>query len=197
MSKGYAVTPRSAMGARAVFLVGFMASGKSAVGRELARRLGWEFVDLDTHIEVREGQTISEIFAVRREHGFREAETSALRELLTTLRADTVVATGGGTFAQPKNRELLKPWPSVFLEASLDELWRRCLSDPTKRPLRQEDPKSFSDMYCYRLPFYREATATVDTTSKEIATICAEIEAVLHLNALNTDGTSSPKTGGS
>ncbi len=117
------------MGVRAVFLVGFMASGKSSVGRELARRLSWDFVDLDAHIESRERQTVPEIFRDRGEPGFRRAEAAALHNLTASLERDTVVALGGGTFAHPSNRELLRPWPSVFLDAPLDELWQRSRAD--------------------------------------------------------------------
>src|SRR5450756_2312379 len=126
------------MGVRTVFLVGFMASGKSSVGQELARRLDWDFVDLDARIESRERQTIYEIFRDRGEPGFRLAETSALRDLLTeSLQRNRVVALGGGTFVQPKNRELLRPWPSVFLDATVLELWQRSLTDGLERPLRE------------------------------------------------------------
>jgi shikimate kinase len=163
----------------AVFLVGFMASGKSSVGRELARRLDWDFVDLDTRIESRERQTIPEIFRDRGESGFRLAETSALRDLTASLERNTVVALGGGTFAQPKNRELLQSWPSVFLEVPLDELWRRSLEDPTERPLRKDDPTEFARLYESRLPFYRQATVTVVTSGKDPASLCAEIERTL------------------
>ena len=69
------------MGARAVFLVGFMASGKSTVGPELARRLGWDFVDLDSRIEARERISVPEIFRVGGESGFRRAENHALQHL--------------------------------------------------------------------------------------------------------------------
>ncbi|MFY9843041.1 MAG: shikimate kinase, partial [Terriglobales bacterium] len=84
------------MEVRAVFLVGFMACGKSTVGQELARRLDWDFVDLDERIEWRERQTISEIFRQRGEEGFRLAETSALCDLTDSLERDTVIALGGG-----------------------------------------------------------------------------------------------------
>jgi shikimate kinase len=164
------------MAVRAVFLVGFMASGKTTVGRELARRLGWDFVDLDARIESREQQTIPEIFRDRREHGFRLAEAAALRALIKSLERDTVVALGGGTFVQPKNRELLQPWPSIFLEVPRDELWRRSLEDATKRPLRKDDPTEFASQYEYRLQFYRQATVTVVTSGKDPAAVCAEIE---------------------
>lgn len=167
------------MAVRAVFLVGFMASGKSSVGRELARRLDWDFVDLDARIESRERQTIPEIFRDRGESAFRLAETSALRDLTESLERNTVVALGGGTFAQPKNRELLRSWPSVFLDAPLDELWRRSLEDPTKRPLRKDNLTEFARLYEYRLPFYRQATMTVVTSGKDPASLCVEIERTL------------------
>jgi shikimate kinase len=167
------------MEVRAVFLVGYMASGKSSVGQELARRLDWDFVDLDARIESRERQTISEIFRDRGESGFRVAETSALRELMESLERDTVVALGGGTFAHPNNRELLRPWTSIFLEAPLDELWRRSLEDVTKRPLRKDDPIEFARLYESRLPFYRQATMTVVTSGRDPASLCAEIARTL------------------
>ena len=177
------VVPRNAMGVRAVFLVGFMASGKSSLGQQLARRLDWDFVDLDARIESREQQSIPEIFRDRGEAGFRLAETSALRELTEALGRDsldrnTVVALGGGTFAQPPNLELLQPWPSIFLDAPLDELWRRSTEDATIRPLRN-DPTEFARLHEHRLPFYRQATVTVVTSGKDPASLCAEIERTL------------------
>ncbi|MGD0790177.1 MAG: shikimate kinase [Terriglobales bacterium] len=175
------------MGVRAVFLVGFMASGKSSVGQELARRLDWDFVDLDARIESRERQTIPEIFRDRGEPGFRLAETSALRDLLTeSLKRNCVVALGGGAFAQERNRELLRQWPSVFLEATVPELWQRSLTDGVERPLR-EDPEQFAKLYVERLPFYRQASVVVDTTGKPLASICVEIEAALQLTGTPED----------
>ncbi len=167
------------MEVRAVFLVGFMASGKSTVGQELARRLGWGFVDLDARIESREGQTVPQIFRERGEAGFRLAETSALTDLLTeSLKHSVVVALGGGAFVQQTNRELLRHWPSVFLEAPVSELWQRSLTDGIERPLRG-DPDQFAQLYAERLPFYREATVTIVTSGKDPASLCAEIERTL------------------
>ena len=164
------------MGVRAVFLVGFMASGKSSVGQELARRLDWDFVDLDARIESREQRTISEIFRDKGEAGFRLAETSALCDLLTeSLKRNSVIALGGGAFVQERNRELLRQWPSVFLEAPVPELWQRSLKDGVERPLR-EDPDQFAQLYAERLPFYRQASVTVVTSGKDLASLCAEIE---------------------
>ena len=183
--------PGSAMGVRAVFLVGFMASGKSSVGPELARRLDWEFVDLDARIESRERQTVPEIFRERGEAGFRLAETSALRDLLSEpLERNRVVALGGGAFVQERNRDLLRQYPSVFLEAPALELWQRSLTDGVERPLR-EDPEQFARLYAQRLPFYRQATVTVVTSGKDPASLCAEIERKLHLWGKTEDPGSS------
>ncbi len=179
------------MGVRAVFLVGFMASGKSSVGIELARRLHWDFVDLDARIELRERQTIPEIFRDRGEPGFRLAETSALRDLLTgSLNNDSVVALGGGAFVQETNRELLVQWPSIFLEAPVSELWERCLRDEIARPLRK-DPDQFAKLYAERLPFYRQASMTVVTSDRDPASVCAEIERTLQSWRMTGDAGSS------
>lgn len=170
-----------------MFLVGFMASGKSSVGQELARRLHWQFVDLDARIESRERQSIPEIFLTNGEPGFRLAETAALRELTESLERDTVVALGGGAFTEQQNRELLRNWPSVFLQAPADELWRRCSDDPAERPLRK-DRQQFLRLYQQRLPFYRQATVVVETAGKDLASICAAIEGALHLEGTGKAG---------
>ena len=178
------------MGVRAAFLVGFMASGKSSVGRELARRLEWDFVDLDARIESRERQTVSEIFRDRGESEFRLIEAAALHDLMASLERDTVIALGGGAFVHPQNRELLKTWPSVFLDAPVDELWRRSREDATKRPLRK-DLDEFARLYESRLPFYRQATVTIVTLGKDPASLCAEIERTLQFRGENGAADSS------
>jgi shikimate kinase len=174
----------TAIGARAVFLAGFMGSGKNTVGEELARRLSWDFIDLDARIEARESQTIPEIFAQKGESYFRAAENSTLRDLLDSLAHDSVVALGGGAFAQESNRGLLRPWPSVFLDAPVSELWQRCLeheaAQGAKRPLRG-DQDQFTRLHEERLPFYRQASITVNTSGKATAAICQEIERGLQL----------------
>lgn len=181
------------MGARVVFLVGFMASGKSSVGQELAQRLRWDFVDLDARIEARERQSTAEIFREKGEPGFRLTETAALRELTASLDRNSVVALGGGAFAQERNRELLQSWPSVFLEAPVEELWRRSSQDGMERPLRQ-DRAQFARLYAERLPFYRQATLVVATTGKDLAAICAEVEAALQLGERKAGDTGASQT---
>jgi shikimate kinase len=180
--------PWSAMEVCAVFLVGFMASGKSSVGQELARRLNWEFVDLDARIESRERKSVPEIFRDHGEGWFRQAETGALRDLLSeSPQRNRVVALGGGAFVQERNRELLRRWPSVFLEAPASELWQRSLADGIERPLR-EDPEQFAQLYAERLPFYRQASVTVVTSGKDLASLCAEIERRLQFRGTDAAG---------
>ncbi len=164
------------MGVRALFLVGFMAAGKTTVGQELARRLGWDFVDLDAQIESREQQTIAEIFRDRGEPEFRRVESATLRDLTQSLERDTVVALGGGTFAQPGNFELLRPWQSIFLDTPLDELWQRTREDTTKRPLRKDDRAEFESLYWERRPSYTQSTMTIVTSGNTPTSLCAEIE---------------------
>jgi shikimate kinase len=174
------------MGARAVFLVGFMGSGKSTVGPELARRLRWNFVDLDSNIEARERKSVAEIFRDQGEPGFRRAENNALQHLMQSLQRNSVVALGGGAFAQKRNRALLRDWPSVFLNAPVEELWQRSLADGVERPLRK-DRHQFARLHAARLPFYRQATITVETSGRDVASICAEIEAALLPTAADGD----------
>jgi shikimate kinase len=175
------------MAVRAVFLVGFMGSGKNTVGRELARRLGWDFLDLDAHIETRERQAIPSIFRIQGEPGFREAENAALCHLLaTSIHRDSIVALGGGTFVDQNNRALLREWPTVFLDAPIDDLWERSQQEGVERPLRG-DRDQFSLLHAQRLPFYRQAKLTVKTHGKSPAAISLEIESTLHLTSASAD----------
>jgi shikimate kinase len=173
------------MGVLAVFLVGFMGSGKNTVGQELARRLHWNFLDLDAEIEAHERQSVPEIFRLHGEPAFRAAETKALHHLVNnSLERETVIALGGGAFAQDANRELLRPWPSVFLQAPAEELWRRCIEDGIDRPLRQ-NREQFDRLYAARLPSYEQAKVHVETLGKPVAAICWEIERALGLSPVS------------
>src|SRR5215469_7242972 len=93
---------------RAIVLVGFMGAGKTSVGQELGRRMGWPFADLDDRVQAREKRTIAEIFQSSGEAEFRRAEHDALEELLKEAETGPrIIAVGGGTFAQPENTSLL------------------------------------------------------------------------------------------
>lgn len=132
-------------------------SGKSTVGRQLARQLGLEFVDSDTVIELQLGMPIRDWFAQRGEDAFRDVEQSVIDELCQ--REGIVLATGGGAVLRPSNRNALHSRCHVFyLRSSPEELFRRLRYD-TQRPLLQvEDPlKKLRDLYRDRDPLYRRS----------------------------------------
>ena len=166
-----------------VFLTGFMGSGKTEVGRALAQRLDWEFVDLDHRIEEK-GRAIHEIFADEGEAAFRAIETATLRQVLQETKAHRVVALGGGTFCMPANVDLLRParQPVIFLDAPVEELWRRCQRhSESVRPLLQ-DRKQFDELYRQRRPYYAAADLTVPTAGESAASSARIIESWLRNN---------------
>jgi len=168
---------------RTVFLVGFMGAGKTTVGRALSRRLGLPFEDLDDRIQHREGKTIEQIFRESGEAEFRKAETAALRELLGELGSSRrVVALGGGAFVQTANATLIEEAEvhSVFLDAPVDELMRRCVDEPKERPLRR-DPKQFRELYEQRRRSYMRAAIRIETNGKDVDTVAAEVACSLGL----------------
>jgi len=171
---------------RAVFLIGFMGAGKTTVGHALAQRLGWRFLDLDDRIEQRQGRSIAEIFHDGGEAAFRRAESAALEELLDELRHSppTVAALGGGAFVQEENARRLRAtaWPVVFLDASVEELRRRCALAHSARPLFQEENR-FRQLYEERRMRYMAVKLRVDTEAKSIDQVAAEVLACLQLPA--------------
>ena len=165
-----------------VFLVGFMGAGKSSVGRALGRRLGWSFEDLDDRVMAREGQTVEQIFGNSGEAGFRRAEHAALSELLSALGdSPRIIAVGGGAFVQPENAALLEGMRTVFLDAPVEELWRRCQGDDVVRPLRT-DKEHFRELYRTRRPHYLRASVCIDTNGKDIQVVAIQVAAALGLN---------------
>jgi len=172
---------------RIVALTGFMGSGKTTVGQQLAELLGWEFVDLDELIEQHERLAIRELFAQRGEAEFRNIEHLALRSVLARTSTPTVIALGGGTFVPVRNKRLLHEARarSVFLEAPVDELFLRCQScaDGDKRNPRPLaiNAAEFRQLYSERLPSYRRANLTIDVHGKTPAMIAQEIAAWLRL----------------
>lgn len=159
---------------RRLFLVGFMGAGKTTVGRLLAQRLGWRFVDLDEELERRQGRSIARIFADYGEPYFRQAEQELLEETLAVAEP-AVVALGGGTFAQPANWARIRAdgGVTVWLECPLPELRRRCRGLPN-RPLFR-DAASFRRLYEQRLPYYEKADFRVDADRSDPAAVVEEI----------------------
>jgi len=166
-----------------VFLIGFMGAGKTSVGRALARRMGWQFEDLDDRIEGREKSGIERLFRERGEAGFREAEHKALRELLTeAFPSPRVVALGGGAFVQPANAALLEAANAaiVLLDAPVAELFRRCEQESRVRPLSR-NLEEFRELYESRSRAYARASLRIETGGKEIEAVAAEIISRLEL----------------
>src|ERR1700704_3262183 len=159
---------------RCVVLIGFMGAGKTTVGRKLAKRLHWKFLDLDDVIEQREQKSVAEIFASSGEAAFRHAESAALSTLLQDRQAsgDLVLALGGGAFVQPQNRTALESAGAitVLLEAPLEELRRRCNGESRVRPLAQQQAR-FAELFAARRADYALAQFRVQTLNKPVETV--------------------------
>ena len=170
-------TSASSSRIRAVFLVGFMGAGKSSVGLALSRKLGWPFEDLDDRIQAREGRTIDQIFQQSGESVFRQVEHTALRSLIADLgNSPKVVAVGGGAFVQANNAALLEQagFAALFLDAPVEELFRRCQEQQLERPLCG-NLEEFRQLYESRRPYYMRAGWRIETGKKDVEKIAAEI----------------------
>ena len=138
-----------------IYLVGFMASGKSTIGRLLAHRLGWSFFDTDDEIESGEKTTIADIFDSRGEAEFRRIETEILRQHTRWIERGraAVLALGGGAFAQTENRRLLADHGlTIWLDCPLDTVSRR-IAKASHRPLAR-DPEKLAGLYEARREAY-------------------------------------------
>ena len=167
----------------AVALVGFMGAGKTTVGRELAARVGWGFLDVDQFIEIREHRTIDQIFREDGEAAFRRLECAAVREAIEAPESTPIVlALGGGAFIEPGIQKCLREAgvPAVFLDAQVDELFQRCEQPGVERPLRR-DAEQFRKLYQQRRPEYLKAAMRVDTSTKAVAEVVKEIISGLDL----------------
>jgi shikimate kinase len=163
-----------------IALTGFMGAGKSTVGRLLAARLGWSFVDLDAYLEQREGLSVPEIFARHGEAHFRRVESRALASALG--RSQVVLALGGGTPEILTNRLLLEQTPgttTVFLDAPFPTLFDRCVLQEIARPV-MADPTLAEARFRERQPLYRRlARHTVDTSDQTPETTVQALLAAL------------------
>ncbi|HUI58259.1 MAG TPA: shikimate kinase [Bryobacteraceae bacterium] len=151
-----------------IYVVGFMASGKSTIGRLLAHRLGWSFFDTDDEIEAAEKSSIAEIFDTRGEAEFRRIESQILRQHVGWIERGraAVLALGGGAFVEPCNRELLLDHGiSVWLDCPFETVRRR-VRQPSSRPLAR-DPAKFAALYEARREVYALADLRVTIESDE------------------------------
>ncbi len=155
-----------------------MGAGKTTVGKELGRRLHWDFTDLDDLIVQSAGRTVPEIFAEEGEAGFRSREAQALQELLQGCAAGTarVIAVGGGAFVQESNFAAIRQSgiPTIHLDANLPTLLKRCRQERETRPLLQNE-NQFRQLYEARQSGYMRADHRIDTAGKAVGEIVNEI----------------------
>lgn len=164
-----------------VILIGMMGAGKTTIGRNLAKAVGREFVDLDHAIEARCGVPIPHIFEVEGEEGFRKRETLMLDEC--SQQPGIVLATGGGAILAPENRRLMAARGVViYLRASADELYRRVAKDRNRPLLQTANPRErVAQLLAQRAPLYEEiAHITFDTGSMPIGQAACALVQQLH-----------------
>ncbi len=148
---------------RSIVLVGLMGSGKSAIGRRLAARIGMDFVDADSEIEDAAGLSVNDIFEVHGEQAFRDGERRVIARLLS--EPPHVLATGGGAFIDPETRKRIKECAfSIWLRADFDVLLRR-VSRRDNRPLLKVENKEavLRHLIEERYPIYEEADIIVQS----------------------------------
>ena len=167
-----------------IVFVGYMASGKSAVAKEVSACLNIELIDLDAYIEKKEGCEISEIFKNKGEIYFRKREQECLNEILS-LNTSFILSVGGGTPCFSGNLDLiLEKGISFYLRASITTIYNRLISEKSKRPLvaeiANEDLQEFIAKHLFeRAAFYDQSNHTISVNDKSVIEISNEILAVL------------------
>ncbi len=150
-----------------VYLVGFMGSGKSAIGKRLGTLLNLPFYDMDTEIAERTGMTIPQIFETYGEDGFRDMET----EFLLNFQDEyCIIATGGGVVMREENRAIMRRTGLVFfLNSTFRDIWRRISTD-TNRPIVQRSTRAeLEKLFNKRKPLYlQSAHFKVETTNRTL-----------------------------
>jgi shikimate kinase len=161
-----------------IFLVGFMGSGKTSLGRLLAGRMGWTFFDLDAALEEAEGASIMRIFVEKGEAYFRSVEQLTLREI-AERPVHAIVACGGGTFCSPENQSLLRRHGlTVWLDQPFDRIWQRREELARRRPLwRGEGP--LRELYDSRVPFYQLAGVHLPVEEDQVPQAVERLLAIL------------------
>ena len=169
-----------------IVLLGYMASGKSTIGREISKKLYMNFIDLDAYISEQEKMSISEIFKLKGEIYFRRIENTYLKEILNS-KEDFVLSLGGGTPCYANNMELIinSEAKSVYIKASINTLVTRLIGEKSKRPLvanlENEQITEFVAKHLFeRRFFYEQANITLSADNKSIEEIVTETRIALH-----------------
>ena len=150
-----------------IFLIGLMGAGKTTIGRQIANELSLDFFDSDHEIENRTGVTVTHIFDIEGETGFRKRETAMLDEL--TQKKGIVLATGGGAILKPENRQfLMSRGTTIYLFANIDTLMERTSKDRNRPLLQTENPRGkLEELLTLRDPLYRETADIIIDTGKD------------------------------
>ncbi len=159
-----------------IILIGMPGSGKTTIGKNLARLLQKPFVDLDQQIEQRCGVKIPVIFEIEGEAGFRKRETAVLEEVMA--QDDILLATGGGAILSEENRQRLSAGGRViYLKASVEDLYRRTSRDRGRPLLAGTDPKKrLTELMTARAPLYGSiADITIETGTGSITSVVQKI----------------------
>ena len=178
-----------------LILVGMMGSGKTTMGRSLARHLGKTFVDSDEEIVKRTGVTIPHVFDVEGEVGFRTRETTAIADIVQ--RDNIVLATGGGAVLAEQNRTLLQQNGIViYLKASVHDLWQRTRHDRNRPLLQTADPYAkLTELHHLRDQIYQEVADIVVLSGKR-SVHALMLHLVDEINALREAASPFPLDGG-
>jgi shikimate kinase len=161
---------------RNLILIGPMGAGKTTVGKQLAKQFGMDFVDSDHEIEERTGVSITTIFDIEGEEGFRKRETRMLKDLCE--RENIVMATGGGAILSEENRKMLRRAGTViYLNASLDAQVNRTRNRKSRPLLTEDDPREqLRELMTVREPLYRqEADVIVESGDRSVSNVTREI----------------------
>jgi shikimate kinase len=171
---------------RSIVLVGMMGAGKTAIGRRLAKTLGWPFHDADAAIETAAGTSIANIFAEIGEPAFRAKERQVIARLLRGERA--VIALGGGAFMDPETRALVRATGcSIWLRAELDVLVRRTARLKKRPLLATGDPRAtLARLLEQREPVYAEADQVIDSGKGPVSAVVAQVLDALALEPVGS-----------
>ncbi|MDB4199364.1 shikimate kinase [Polaribacter sp.] len=169
-----------------IVLLGYMASGKSTIGREISKKLDMKFIDLDDYISEKEKRSISDIFKAKGEIYFRSIENLYLTEILNS-KDSFILSLGGGTPCYSNNMDLIlnSQVASIYIKASIKTLVTRLTSEKNKRPLVAELENDalieFVAKHLFeRRFFYEQASITINTEDKSLEEITTEIRILLY-----------------
>ncbi len=167
-----------------IYLIGFMASGKTTLGLKLAEKLGFSFIDLDDFLEKKYSKTIKMLFDISGEDYFRKIENEALREV-SALEGDYVVASGGGTSCFYNSVDFMnKTGITIYLNVEVEELVSRLIQSKNDRPLLWGKTKSDLNDYILRVlnerkKYYEKAKITIDNKHLNVDSLASTLKALM------------------